>query len=63
MSLPFPHQDLAKVQGWFARGDLDSVESYLTARYPQHTELLALWCDGVRRRKESALMPQSLVAA
>lgn len=63
MALPFTYEDLAKVQGWFAKEDLDSIESYLAAHYPQHRKLLSLWCDGVRLRKEAAVMPHHLVSA
>jgi hypothetical protein len=53
MSLPIPYQDFSKIQNWLSVGHWQSVEQYLSDKYPQHRAIIGQWCAESRKRKEA----------
>jgi hypothetical protein len=62
MSLPIAHSDMQKLQGWLENNDWAKTEQYLANKYPEHSELLAMWCKASRERSLSATIRPAVAA-
>lgn len=55
MALPVSYDGFMQMQAWLSEDDWQSVEHYLSDRYPQHKDILTHWCQQSYQRKQGGV--------